>query len=216
MSNINSGQGFFITFEGGEGAGKSTQIKMLANQFDEHNVKVLQTREPGGSLGAEDIRELLVTGDPDRWSASTETLLNFAARDDHLRTIIRPALQTGSVVICDRFMDSTRAYQGSAGGAPIDLIESLEKSIIGTTVPDLTFIFDIDPDIGLSRTKNRNHGNEDRFESKPESFHQILRQAFLDIANNEPERCEVIDASKSQSDVASSIWTIIENRLKIK
>ncbi len=216
MFDKNVAQGVFITFEGGEGAGKSTQVKILANQLEEHGFKVLQTREPGGSLGAEDIRELLVTGAPDRWSASTETLLNFAARDDHLRTTIRPALQSGSVVICDRFMDSTRAYQGSAGGAQKDLIEHLEHSIIGTTVPDLTFIFDIDPDIGLSRTKSRNHGNEDRFENKPESFHQTLRQAFLDIANNEPERCVVIDASKSQSDVASSIWTIIENRLRIK
>ena len=208
--------GFFITFEGGEGAGKSTQIIRLNDTLQKHGKSIVQTREPGGSTGAEDIRKLLVTGEPDRWSATTETLLNYAARDDHLNNTIRPALNAGHIVLCDRFMDSTRAYQGAAGGAPQELIKHLETTIIGQTTPDLTFIFDIDPEIGLTRTQSRDHGQEDRYENKPKAFHQLLRQAFLDIAKSEPKRCVIIDASQSQTDVAAEIWNTVKTRMNIK
>ncbi len=211
----NTSSGYFITFEGGEGAGKSTQAKMLNEKLQQYGLCVLQTREPGGSIGAEDIRNLLVTGNPNRWSPTAETLLNYAARDDHLTNTIRPALKAKKIVICDRFMDSTRAYQGAAGGVRQSLIKHLEKEIIGPTTPDLTLIFDIDPDIGLARTHNRDHGHEDRYENKPKSFHQTLRRSFITIAENEPDRCVIINADQSPQDVASSIWNTVKTRLNI-
>jgi dTMP kinase len=193
--------GLFITFEGGEGAGKSTQISRLATYFRALSRDVVLTREPGGTKSGEEIRNLLVNGEPGKWSSIAEALLNYAARTGHLMDVIRPALASDKVVVCDRFMDSTRAYQGVAGDCPMALIDALEHSIVGTTRPQLTFIFDLDPSVGLARAKQRGDGVEDRYERKGLAFHQKLRQGFLDIAKAEPSRCRVLDASLSVDDV---------------
>jgi dTMP kinase len=196
----------FITFEGGEGTGKSTQIKLLAERFKSLGQTVVLTREPGGTVQAEALRNLLVSGDVSSWSAEAEALLNYAARDSHLNEVIRPALKSGSTVLCDRFMDSTRAYQGYAGVCTFHLLDELERSIVGLTRPDLTLIFDLDPVIGLARAKSRGAGAEDRFERKGLTFHQRLYQGFLEIAKNDPVRCRIIDANKSVEQVAANIW----------
>jgi dTMP kinase len=196
----------FITFEGGEGSGKSTQIKLLAERFQSLGKAVVATREPGGTPDGEAIRNLLVTGEAGRWSAEAETLLNFAARDNHLNKIIRPALLEGKIVVCDRFMDSTRAYQGYAGACTFHLIDELERSIVGTTNPDFTFIFDLDPVIGLERATKQGKGKEDRFERMGLAFHQRLRAGFLEIAKQNKDRCRVIDAAQSIEDVSEAIW----------
>lgn len=198
-------KGLFITFEGGEGTGKSTQIGLLAQKLRAAGRRVVETREPGGTPEAEAIRTLLVSGDIGRWSAEAETLLNGAARESHLRSVIRPALAEGAVVICDRFMDSTRAYQGFAGGCPIELVDMVEQLVVGTTRPDMTLIFDIDPAIGLARAKARGSSAEDRYERKGLTFHQRLRQGFFAIAATEPKRCKVIDASAAITDVESEV-----------
>jgi dTMP kinase len=204
--------GLFITFEGGEGAGKSTQIKSLAEHFKKAGRDVIVTREPGGTPAAEDIRQLLVNGDTDRYSATAEALLNYASRDSHLRNVIRPALRTGKTVLCDRFMDSTRVYQGVAGDCPQDLIAALEKQIIGNTIPELTFIFDLEPTLGLERARQRGAGVEDRYERKGLSFHQKLRDGFLAIAANEPKRCAVINAADSIESVYAQMLAILKAR----
>jgi len=196
----------FITFEGGEGTGKSTQVKMLAMRLMGEGVNVLATREPGGTPEAEAIRGMLVSGDVTRWSPEAEALLNYAARDSHLRGLIRPALAEGKTVLCDRFMDSTRAYQGYAGDCPFHLIDELERSIIGETKPNLTLIFDLDPAAGLARAHSRGDGSEDRYERKGLDFHQRLRTGFLAIAKAEPKRCRLIDASRSIEEVSDQIW----------
>jgi len=206
-------KGFFITLEGGEGAGKSTQASRLAEHLVQQGYTVTKTREPGGSTSAEEIRDLLVNGSPDRWTPEAETLLNYAARDSHLNETIRPALANNHIVICDRFMDSTRAYQGAAGGADRELIKTLENIIIGQTMPDLTLVFDIDPVAGLARTGTRNQTGENRFEQKPLAFHQTLRQTFLDLVTTEPDRCLLIDGRQNQDTVFEQIWTIVEPRL---
>jgi len=205
--------GFFITLEGGEGAGKSTQAIELARRIKLLGHRVLTTREPGGSANAEEVRNLLVNGAPDRWTSTAETLLNYAARDSHLNETIRPALKSGQVVICDRFMDSTRAYQGAAGGADLELIAKLEKIVIAQTRPDLTLVFDLEPSVGLARTRSRQQSGEDRFESKPLAFHETLRQAFLELADQERDRCVLIDASQDVDRVSDSIWTQVKPRL---
>lgn len=196
----------FITFEGGEGTGKSTQIKLLADRFKVQGRAIVLTREPGGTKQAEALRNLLVSGETDRWSAESEALLNYAARDSHLQQVIRPALTAGSTVLCDRFMDSTRAYQGYAGSCTFHLLDELERSIVGNTRPTLTLIFDLDPIIGLARAKSRGDGAEDRFERKGLAFHQRIRDGFLEIAKSEPQRCRVIDANQSIEAVAAVIW----------
>jgi len=173
---------------------------------------IVLTREPGGAPGAEAIRNLLVTGEPDRWSPVAETLLFSAARDEHLRATIGPALARGSVVICDRFADSTRAYQGAGGGVSAGLLDALEAAVIGDMRPDLTFILDLDPELGLARTGGRNDG-EDRFERKALKFHQDLRAAFLAIAKSEPGRCVVIDGSRDAQAIAAEIAAIVQDRL---
>lgn len=206
-------KGFFITLEGGEGAGKSTQAGLLAERLELLGFAVTQTREPGGSVSAEEVRNLLVNGEPERWTPNAETLLNFAARDSHLNETIRPALRNNRVVICDRFMDSTRAYQGAAGGVDGELIATLEQVIIGKNIPDLTLIFDIDPMVGLNRTDTRNQTDENRFEKKPLSFHQTLRNTFLDLVKNEPERCVFIDAEQNIEKVFEKIWSAVEPKL---
>jgi dTMP kinase len=205
-------RGRFITFEGGEGAGKSTQIALLAERLRGAGRALVTTREPGGSPGAEALRALLLTGDADRWSPVSETLLMYAARRDHIERVIAPALARGEWVLCDRFADSTRAYQGGAGGAPAALIEALETQVLGDTRPDLTLILDLPVEAGLARAHGR-AGAEMRFEAKGEAFHQRLRQAFLAIAEQEPDRCVVIDAAGSVDAVASAIWQAVEARL---
>ncbi len=196
----------FITFEGGEGTGKSTQIKLLADRFKVQGRAIVLTREPGGTKQAEALRNLLVSGETDRWSAESEALLNYAARDSHLQQVIRPALAAGSTVLCDRFMDSTRAYQGYAGSCTFHLLDELERSIVGNTRPTLTLIFDLDPVFGLARAKSRGEDSEDRFERKGLAFHQRIRDGFLEIAKSEPQRCRVIDANQSIEAVAAVIW----------
>ena len=196
--------GVFITFEGGEGTGKSSHARDLAEALRQTGRSVVLTREPGGSAGAEEVRALLVTGAVGRWSADAEALLNYAARDSHLRETIRPALARGDLVLCDRFMDSSRAYQGFAGGADMALIDMLDRTIVGATRPQLTLILDVEPELGLSRAKGRG-GAEDRFEKKGLDFHRKLRAAFLDIAARDPGRCRVIDSSRSYDAVSEDI-----------
>jgi dTMP kinase len=197
--------GIFVTFEGGEGGGKSTQVKLLADRLLAEGRDVVTTREPGGSPGAESLRALLVSGETGRWTAEAEALLNYAARDNHLHETIRPALARGAIVLCDRFMDSTRAYQGYAGGCPMALIDALERCIVGTTRPRLTLILDLDPRVGLRRTDGRAGEAEDRFERKGLAFHKRLREGFLLIAQSDPARCRQIDAGGSIEDVAQQI-----------
>ncbi len=196
----------FITFEGGEGTGKSTQISILAERLQNLGKAVVLTREPGGTPDGEAVRALLVTGEAGRWSAEAETLLNYAARDNHLNKIIRPALDSGKMVLCDRFMDSTRAYQGYARACTFHLIDELERSIVGATRPKLTFVFDLDPVVGLERATKQGKGKEDRFERMGLAFHQRLREGFLEIAAQNPDRCRVINASESIENVSQTIW----------
>ncbi len=206
-------RGFFITFEGGEGAGKSTQVRRLAERLTAAGREVATTREPGGSGGAEAIRALLVEGAADRWSPLSETLLLYAARADHLKRLIRPALARGAVVICDRFADSTRAYQGAGGGVAADFIGALEAEVLGETRPDLTLILDLPAERGLARAAGRG-GAEARFESKGLAFHQRLRDGFLLLARAEPERCVVIDADGPMDAVAAAIAAVVSLRLE--
>ena len=200
----------FISFEGGEGAGKSTQIRLLA-EWLAGRAGICVTREPGGAPEAEAIRALLVSGDVNRWSVEAEALLMNAARDAHLNATIRPALARGEIVLCDRFMDSTRAYQQYAGGADQHFIDNLEKTIVGETRPNLTLIFDLDPIIGLARAQAR--GGDDRFERKGIGFHEKLRAGFQAIAAAEPERCVLIDAGRAIEEIAATIRAIVEARL---
>ncbi len=205
-------RGRFITFEGGEGGGKSTQVRLLAERLRNLVPEVIVTREPGGSAGAEAIRELVVKGSTDRWSPVTETLLFYAARRDHIERVIGPGLERGAWIVCDRFADSTRAYQDSAGGAPAALIDALEQQVLDGVKPDLTLILDLPVAAGLARAAGRDH-LETRFESKGEAFHERLRAAFRDIAAAEPERCAVIDADASREAVSRAIWNVVEQRL---
>lgn len=206
-------QGSFISFEGGEGAGKSTQIHRLAERLRAAGHDVVVTREPGGSPGAEAIRELLVNGAADRWSPVTETLLMYASRRDHLERVIRPALAEGKVVLCDRFADSTRAYQGAGGDAPASLIAALEDHVLNGTIPTLTLILDLPAEVGLSRAEAR--GGAARFESKGLDFHQRLRAGYLEIARREPERCVVIDADAELDAVTAAIVDAVTQRLDL-
>ena len=195
----------FITLEGIDGAGKSTQARLLADRLEAVGRSVVITREPGGAPGAEEIRRLLVEGAPGRWSAETEILLFTAARRDHVERTILPALEAGSIVVCDRFVDSTRAYQGS--GPLRGKVEELHSLMIGLN-PDLTLIFDMDPEQGLARAGQRDDG-EDRFESKGLTFQHGLRAAYLDIAKAEPGRCRVIDASREVDAIAADVWAAV-------
>jgi dTMP kinase len=204
-------RGYFISFEGGEGAGKSTQIRALAARLEGLGRQVVLTREPGGSAGAESLRDLLVQGKADRWSALAETLILYAARADHLERRIRPALGEGAWVLCDRFADSTRAYQGAGGGTPADLIAALEQAVIGQDWPELTLILDLPPSTGLARAAQRG-GAEQRFESKGLAFHERLRAGFLGIAAAEPQRCRVIDADAGIEEVAEAVWAAVCDR----
>jgi dTMP kinase len=208
--------GFFITFEGGEGAGKSTQIARLRRRLEELNQPVLITREPGGSPHAEEIRAFILGGHAKHLGPFAEALLFFAARIDHLDNTIVPALKKGTHVLCDRFADSTRAYQGSLGQVDIALIEDLERIALRGVKPDLTFILDLPAEVGLARagTRRETKGEgADRFEEEDISFHQSLRQAFLAIAQAAPERCVVIDADRAPDEVDAAIWDSVCERL---
>lgn len=205
-------RGQFITFEGGEGAGKSTQLKLLAEALERAGIEVVTTREPGGSPGAEAIRGLLVTGAVDRWDAHTEALLHTAARRDHLARTVWPALKRGAWVICDRFADSTLAYQGYGHGLPKDFITSLTRLAIGEFKPDLTLILDLPVEEGLKRAGGRG-GAEDRYERMGEAFHERLRQGFLEIARQDADRCAVVNAAASLDDVHQSILRAVKSRL---
>lgn len=205
-------RGRFITFEGGEGTGKSTQVRRLVDRLKAEGREAVATREPGGSPGAETIRDLLVRGAADRWSPVTETLLMYAARRDHIERVIVPALERGAWVVCDRFADSTRAYQGAAGGTDPGLIGALETFVLGPVRPDLTLVLDLPVELGLQRAAVR-AGAETRFESKGTAFHARLREAFLTIASSEPDRCAVIGADQSIEAVEAAIWTTVQARL---
>ena len=194
--------GPFITFEGIDGAGKSTQVRLLADRLRAAGRDVVVTREPGGAPGAEEIRALLVSGAPGRWSAETEMLLFTAARRDHVERTIRPALAAGRTVLCDRYVDSTRAYQGD--GPLRAAVDKLHACLIGLD-PDLTLIFDLDPEVGAARTGGRG-GAEDRFEQRGLAFQRRLRAAFHAIAAAEPARCRVIDATAAPEAVADAVW----------
>ena len=208
MSNVTPvTRGRFITFEGGEGGGKSTQVRRLADRLRDRG-EVVVTREPGGSPGAEAIRALLVSGPVERWSPISETLLMYAARRDHIERVIAPALARGAWVICDRFYDSSRAYQGAAGGAPAGLLQALEAEVVGEVIPDLTLILDLPVKTGLARASRRGQA-EGRFEAKGAEFHERLRAAFLQIAAAEPERCRVIDADASIDAVTARINAVL-------
>lgn len=204
----------FITFEGGEGTGKSTQCRHLCAALEAHGIPQIATREPGGSPGAEDIRKLLVEGEPGRWNPLTETLLLFAARADHIARTIKPALEAGRWAVCDRFTDSTYAYQGTARGLDRETIRRIESIAIGDFKPDLTLILDLPVEEGLKRAGLRTH-RETRFEKFDSRFHETLRQAFLEIARRSPERCVVIDASGPQESVAAHIWDVVAKRFAI-
>jgi dTMP kinase len=207
-------RGRFITFEGGEGAGKSTQVRVLAERLSGAGLEVVATREPGGSTGAEAIRDLLVNGEPDRWSAMSETLLMYAARRDHIERTIRPALERGAWVVSDRFADSTRAYQGAGGGAPQGLVAALETFVLEETRPDLTLVLDLPVELGLERAGLRG-GGEARFEAKGHAFHQRLREAFLRIAAAEPNRCVVLDAGQPPEAVSEAVWIAVSAHLPV-
>jgi len=210
--------GRFITFEGGEGAGKSTQLKLLAEALRGRGLDVLQTREPGGAPGAEDIRRLLVEGEPGRWDAMTETLLHFAARRDHLARTVWAALEQGKWVLCDRFADSTTAYQGCGHGLEAKVIDDLYALAVGDFRPDLTIILDQPVEEGLRRAAARNGhsgGAEDRYERMGLDFHRRLRQGFLDIAAANPLRCAIVSAEGSMEDVQSRILNTLTSRLNL-
>lgn len=204
-------RGRLITFEGGEGVGKSTQISRLAAGLAAAGVEVVTTREPGGTPGAEAIRALVTEGSADRWSALTETLLFLAARQDHVERLILPALAAGRFVLCDRFIDSTRVYQGLAGTLGLELIDRLHSVIFDRITPDLTLLLDLPIEVGLARRSAAGDGN--RFEHKVTAFHQAVRDGFLDLAEREPGRFAVIDAAPSPEAVAAAILDQVAARL---
>jgi dTMP kinase len=204
--------GRFITLEGGEGAGKSTQIARLAEWLKGRGREVVTTREPGGAPGAEMIRKLLVEGPAERWDGTTEALLHFAARRDHLRATVWPALERGAWVVSDRFADSTRAYQGYGHGLDLESLDRLYEVAVDGFHPDLTLILDLPIEKGLARAAAR-RGTETRYESLPRDFHERVRQGFLEIAKAEPKRCAVVDASKDIDAIASAIARTVGERL---
>ncbi|MGL5363193.1 MAG: dTMP kinase [Bosea sp. (in: a-proteobacteria)] len=206
--------GRFITLEGGEGAGKSTLAKALSQRLQELGHKVTLTREPGGSAKAEAIREVILSGQIKAAGPVAEALMFYAARADHLDKLILPALKRDLWIICDRFSDSTRAYQGALGRIDAATLRSLERIVVGQAKPDLTLMLDLPPEIGLARADaRRGSAAKDRFEGEGIGFHRRLRQAFLDIAAAEPARCIVIDAAGSQEDVAEMAWSALTARL---
>jgi len=209
-----SGRGRFITFEGGEGAGKSTQIKKLADRLNDAKLRAIVTREPGGSPGAEIIRHLVLSGMGKLLGPEAETLLFAAARDDHVRTVILPALSQGVWVLCDRFFDSTRVYQGRLGQVSPGLLNAMQRVTIGDLKPDLTLILDVPVEVGLQRAAaRRGSGAPDRFEAEDIKFHQDLRDAYQQIAAEDPERCVLIDTTADPDTVAAEVWAALRDHL---
>ncbi len=213
-------RGKFITFEGGEGAGKSTQAALLAKGLRQAGLDVLTTREPGGAPGAEAIRALLVTGEVGRWEPFTEAMLNYAARHEHLKKTILPALEKGQWVISDRFADSTMAYQGYGHGLDREIITRLHRLVVGSFAPDLTLILDLDASVGLERSRERleegEGAKEDRYERMADDFHRRLREGFLNVAKREVERCAVLDAAGGVEEVQQAVRRVVRSRLGVE
>ena len=211
--------GIFITFEGGEGAGKSTQIERLAKKLRAKKYDVVVTREPGGSPGAEAIRHVLLSGAAESFGPQMEALLFAAARSDHVEQLIKPAIARGAIVLCDRFLDSSRVYQGVTGGLDADFMAVLECVAINETMPDMTLILDIDPAEGLKRAAARRGQDAvaDRFEKETLAVHQQRREAFLAIARAEPERCVVVDAGapadRVEDAITTAVFALLERRM---
>ncbi|MCW1406822.1 dTMP kinase [Rhizobium sp. 1AS11] len=211
---MSSGTGLFVTFEGGEGAGKSTQIRRLAEALKGEGHDVLMTREPGGSPGAEAVRHVLLSGAAEAFGTRMEAILFAAARNDHVEEVIRPALAAGKVVLCDRFMDSSRVYQGITGNLEPDFIETLQRIAINGVMPDCTVILDIPAKVGLERAQKRAAADAlDRFEKERLETHEKRREAFLDIAAREPERCHVVNAMQTEEAIAAEILAIVKQLL---
>ena len=216
--------GKFITLEGGEGSGKSTQARLLEDRLLAAGVDVVMTREPGGSPFGERLRDILLDANTPDHAAMSEALLFYAARSDHLDATIRPALSKGHWVICDRFSDSTRAYQGYAGALSLATIDTLDEVVVAPTFPDLTMIIDLDPKVGMQRadarrrleTDDGNEAGRDRFEGRSENFHRLLRDGFLDIAAQNPERCAVIDGADAPDAIGDKIWEVVCMRLRLQ
>lgn len=204
--------GKFITLEGGDGSGKSTQAKLLVSFLEKQGKKVLLTREPGGAPGADEIRQLLLTGDPDRWDGAEETLLFYTARLNHLRLTVKPALEKGIWVISDRFADSTMAYQGYGKQLGPENIQKIHDVTVGSFEPDLTCILDLDVEIALNRTRGRSH-DEDRFERMKIDFHQRMRHGFAEIAQKNSHRCVMIDASTAPDTIQTQLQHVVMSRL---
>ncbi|TCM57223.1 thymidylate kinase [Rhizobium sp. PP-F2F-G48] len=207
----------FVTFEGGEGVGKSTQIRLLAGALEARGHAVRITREPGGSAGAEAVRHVILSGAAESYGVRMEALLFAAARSDHVETVIRPALETGSVVLCDRFMDSSRVYQGITGNLPERLIDGLERVAINGLRPDITIILDMPAAEGLARARSRASQSADvasavpdRFEKEELETHEKRREAFLDIAARDPGRCRIVDASRAVDLIAADVLSAVE------
>ncbi len=205
----------FITFEGGDGSGKSTQVNFLFDYLTSKKIDTIKTREPGGTPSAEVLRELLTKGETNKWQPITEALLMWAARFEHIHEVINPSLEMGKTVICDRFYDSTYAYQGIAHNLGLEKMIELKSLIIGNIEPSVTFILDIDPEIGLERTKDRGN-SENRFENFDLDFHKKIRKGFLDIANKYKERCVLVNAELSQNEISKVIVKEINKRMNIK
>lgn len=202
--------GLFVTFEGGEGAGKSTQIRRLADSLRRQGHDVCVTREPGGSPGAEAVRHVLLSGAAEEFGVRMEAILFAAARNDHVEEIIRPALESGVVVLCDRFMDSSRVYQGVTGNLEMDYVETLQRVAVAGVTPDCTIILDLTAEKGLGRARSRSgEAAADRFEREEVQTHEKRREAFLEIAAAEPERCQVVDADRPEDEIARDILTIV-------
>lgn len=212
--------GLFVTFEGGEGVGKSTQIRLLAERLRKLGYEVIVTREPGGSVGAEAVRHVILSGAAEEFGVRMEAILFAAARNDHVEEVIKPALQAGTIVLCDRFMDSSRVYQGITGNLEPGFVKTLERIAIDGAVPDCTIILDMPAEKGLERARKRAGGDAgtepDRFEKEEISTHEKRREAFLDIASSDPLRCRVVDATQPAEEVSEAIFTAVENLLPIR
>jgi dTMP kinase len=210
---LSSATGLFVTFEGGEGAGKSTQIRRLADVLRSRGHDVLLTREPGGSPGAEAVRHVLLSGAAEAFGTRMEAILFAAARNDHVEEVIRPALEAGRIVLCDRFMDSSRVYQGITGNLEPDFIETLQRVAVNGVMPDCTLILDLPARAGLERARRRGAAGDvapDRFEKEEVETHEKRREAFLDIAAREPERCHVVNAMQGEQALADEILSIVD------
>lgn len=214
---MNSPKGRFITFEGGEGAGKSTQIKLLAAKLENIGHDVVVTREPGGSIGAEAARHVLLSGAAEEFGVRMEAFLFAAARSDHVEEVIRPGVKAGKIVLCDRFADSTRIYQGVTGNIEADLLENLERVAVNDMYPDMTLIIDVPAIEGIRRAKERSGvgGTLDRFEREELATHEMRRQGFLDLAKEEPVRCRVINGQKSIDKISQDVFEAVELSLPL-